>query len=180
MSGEVLKEEGAEARVSRWKLAAAAVALLAVLAAAAACAAMQGDGWYDGSASPGSGSALTEEEIREGLNEKVEEGTMNATINAVIVFPDGQSKGSAGIVNREVNRLDQKVSIYLRGDDGSPGECVYQSKAIAPGTGIEEISLSRVLEPGSHPALAVVTGYDPETREAAGSVAVEVSLVVGG
>ena len=59
---------------------------------------------YDDAAVEGGWETLSEEEIVASLNEKVEEGYINISMNASPVFEDGQAEGSLMIVNEEVNR----------------------------------------------------------------------------
>ena len=132
--------------------------------------------WYDSTASQGQFEGKSKEEIQAALNEEVAKGMMNISIAAVVVFPDGASEGEARIENIAANPMDQKVTIALK----DSGEVVYESGAIAPDQHIQNIKLSRDLEPGDYAAVATFTGYDRETHDKTGQAAAEITLRVEG
>ena len=118
--------------------------------------------WFDSNAAQGQFEGKSKEEIQAALNEEVAKGMMNISIAAVITFPDGASEGEA--------RIELK--------DGD--EVVYESGAIAPDQHIQNIKLSRDLEPGEYAAVATFTGYDRETHKKTGQAAAEITLRVEG
>lgn len=132
--------------------------------------------WYDSNAAQGQFEGKSKEEIQAALNEEVAKGMMNISIAAVITFPDGASEGEARIENIAANPMDQKVTIALKDGD----EVVYESGAIAPDQHIQNIKLSRDLEPGEYAAVATFTGYDRETHKKTGQAAAEITLRVEG
>lgn len=132
--------------------------------------------WYDSNAAQGQFEGKSKEEIQAALNEEVAKGMMNISIAAVITFPDGASEGEARIENIAANPMDQKVTIALKDGD----EVVYESGAIAPDQHIQNIKLSRDLEPGEYAAVAMFTGYDRETHKKTGQAAAEITLRVEG
>lgn len=158
-------------------------ALLATLAVLALIAAVLllirafvpgADGWLDPAAEQGRYEGWDEQAVRDDLSRQVEEGMMAVSVSSSIVFEDGTSEGEARIENVPGNRVDQKVVLTL--DD--TGEALYESGALAPGTHVQRIRLSRDLEPGDYAATAVFTGYDRETHEKRGSAGVQVMLHV--
>ena len=85
---------------------------------------------YDLDAVSGGWESLSEEEIVASLNEKVEEGYVNISMNASPVFADGQSEGNLMLVNEAVNRYPQQVVITRQ----DTGEAIYTSHAIPVGS----------------------------------------------
>ena len=132
--------------------------------------------WYDSNAAQGQFEGKSKEEIQAALNEEVAKGMMNISIAASITFADGSSEGEARIENIAANPMDQKVTIALKDGD----EVVYESGAIAPDQHIQNIKLSRDLEPGEYAAVATFTGYDRETHKQTGPAAAEIVLNVEG
>lgn len=132
--------------------------------------------WFDSNAAQGQFEGKSKEEIQAALNEEVAKGMMNISIAAVITFPDGASEGEARIENIVANPMDQKVTIMLKDTE----ETVYESGAIAPDQHIQNIKLSRDLEPGEYSAVATFTGYDRETHKKTGQAAAEITLRVEG
>ena len=101
---------------------------------------------FDPSATEGGWDEADTDEIIAGLNEKVEEGMINISMNTSPVFADGTSAGSLMIVNEEVNNYPQVVEISR--DD--TGELIYRSGAIPVGSKIEAAKLSVDLDPGTY------------------------------
>lgn len=132
--------------------------------------------WYDSNASQGQFEGKSKEEIQAALNEEVAKGMMNISIAASITFADGVSEGEARIENIAANPMDQKVSITLK----DSGETVYESSAIAPDQHIQNIKLTKDLDPGEYAAVATFTGYDRETHKQTGQAAAEITLHVEG
>lgn len=132
--------------------------------------------WFDSNASQGQFEGKSKEEIQAALNEEVAKGMMNISIAVAIVFPDGTSEGEARIENIAANPVDQKVTITLE----DSGETVYESGAIAPDQHIQNIKLSKDLDPGEYSAIATFTGYDRETHKQTGQAAARITLRVEG
>ena len=70
---------------------------------------------YDDAAIEGGWDSLSQEEIEENLNQQVEEGYINISMNASPVFENGQAEGNLMIVNETVNRYPQQVVITRKG-----------------------------------------------------------------
>ena len=129
---------------------------------------------YDEAAVEGGWEAMDREEIVASLNEKVEEGYINISMNASPVFADGQAAGSLMIVNETVNRYPQQVSITR--DD--TGEVIYTSAAIPVGSKIAEDALDADLEAGTYECTAMFHSLDPETGAALGSAGASIVITI--
>ena len=129
---------------------------------------------FDPSATEGGWDEADTDEIIAGLNEKVEAGMINISMNTSPVFADGTSKGSLMIVNEEVNNYPQVVEISR--DD--TGELIYKSGAIPVGSKIESAKLSVDLDPGTYKCTALFYNLDPDTGDKLGSAGVVIELTV--
>lgn len=128
--------------------------------------------------SSGSLDGLTADQIQELMDQKVAEGSLMISINSLPEFPDGKSKGTLRIENSPQNRYLLVVKIYLRGEDGSDGELIYESGAIKPGNKIEEAKLDKELTKGTYPVTAYFEGYDIETQEYIGKAASQLDILI--
>ncbi|MDE6357252.1 MAG: hypothetical protein K2L15_01535 [Eubacteriales bacterium] len=95
------------------------------------------------------------EEIQRLLNEKVEEGMVNVSINPEPTFANGRAEGSLGIENIPGNHYALQVDIQLN----DTGEVVYQSGLLDPGFYINKVKLNKNLSKGDYPATAIFTAY---------------------
>ena len=112
--------------------------------------------------------------IRDSLNEKVEEGMINISMNTSPVFSDGESAGSLMIVNENINRYPISVEI-TRNDNG---EVIYTSKAVPVGSKIEADKLDVDLPVGVYECTAMFYNLDPATGDKLGSAGVVIELTV--
>ena len=76
---------------------------------------------FDPSATAGGWDEADLDAIRDSLNEKVEEGMINISMNTSPVFSDGESKGSLMIVNEDINRYPISVEITRNDVQGRAG-----------------------------------------------------------
>ena len=129
---------------------------------------------FDPSATEGGWDEADTDEIIAGLNEKVEEGMINISMNTSPVFADGTSEGSLMIVNEEVNNYPQVVEISR--DD--TGELIYKSGAIPVGSKIEAAKLSVDLDPGTYKCTALFYNVDPDTGDYLGCAGAVVTVIV--
>lgn len=136
----------------------------------------QQDDFFDQNAILGQAPYKTPEEIQAELDRIVEEGMFNISIASVIEFPDGTTPGTAYIENVPGNRYVMKVTITL--DD--TGETVYESKGLKPGSYIEDITLTKDLEPGNYAATATFSALDTDSLEEIGKAAAKVTLSIQG
>lgn len=151
-----------------------AVVILLLLRSCGAPANDPGGIEFDPSATEGGWDEADTDEIIAGLNEKVEEGMINISMNTSPVFADGTSKGSLMIVNEEVNNYPQVVEISR--DD--TGELIYKSGAIPVGSKIESAKLSVDLDPGTYKCTALFYNVDPDTGDYLGCAGAVVTVTV--
>lgn len=130
--------------------------------------------WFDKAAQSGSLEGKSPEDIQGMLDNIVEEGMFNVSVNARVVFEDSKSSGSLGLENISANRYYCRVTL-LRQDNG---ETIYKSDGLKPGQYIDEITLSKELSAGTYPCIARVIATDPETLDDVGQVDVQVEVVV--
>lgn len=114
---------------------------------------------YDSGAVEGGWDEADVDKIVEGLNEKVEEGMINISMNTSPNFANGTSAGNLMIVNEAVNRYPQVVEI-TRNDTN---EVIYKSGAIPVGSKIENAKLSDALDAGTYECTAMFYNVDDET-----------------
>lgn len=129
---------------------------------------------FDPSATEGGWDEADTDEIIAGLNEKVEAGMINISMNTSPVFADGTSEGSLMIVNEAVNNYPQVVEISR--DD--TGELIYKSGAIPVGSKIEAAKLSVDLDPGTYKCTALFYNVDPDTGDYLGCAGAVVTVTV--
>lgn len=89
------------------------------------------------------------------LQEILDESMIAFSVNTSPVFESGRSAGNLMLENPENNAKLLVAEIYV--DEGN--ELVYTSKAIAPGSYIENVTLDKVLEPGDYPATVYFKAY---------------------
>ena len=129
---------------------------------------------YDDAAIEGGWESLSEEEIVDSLNEKVEDGYINISMNAAPVFADGQSEGNLMIVNESINRYPQQVTIIL----ADTGETIYTSAAIPVGSKIAADTLDADLEAGTYECTAMFHSLDPDTGAILGSAGANINITI--
>ena len=129
---------------------------------------------FDPSATEGGWDEADMDALRDSLNEKVEEGMINISMNTSPVFADGTSEGSLMIVNEAVNNYPQVVEISR--DD--TGELIYKSGAIPVGSKIEAAKLSVDLDPGTYKCTALFYNVDPDTGDYLGCAGAVVTVTV--
>lgn len=131
---------------------------------------------WDQNAEEGGLTYRSEEEIQEELNQKVEEGMINISMNTAPVFDTGTSEGNLLIVNSERNNYPQVVYI-IRSDTQ---EEIYRSGAIPVGSKIENAALSVDLDPGTYDCVAYFNNVNVETGEFLGTAGAEIKITVKG
>ena len=129
---------------------------------------------YDSSAVEGGWDNLSPEEIAERLNQKVEEGMINISMNTAPYFEDGKAEGNVMIVNESINNYPQKVQI-VRNDTG---EQIYESGAIAVGSKIEHAKLDAALPAGTYEFTAYFHNLNPETGEIIGTAGAIINITI--
>ena len=111
---------------------------------------------FDEAAIEGGWESLSQKEVEAKLNEQLEEGMINISMNTSPWFEDSTSLGNLMIVNETINRHPQKVEI-VRNDTG---EVIYTSGAIPVGSKIEAAKLDVELEAGSYECTALFHNLD--------------------
>ena len=129
---------------------------------------------YDDSAIEGGWDNLSPEEIAERLNQKVEEGMINISMNTAPYFENGKADGNVMIVNESINNYPQQVE-FIRNDTG---EQIYQSKAIPVGSKIERAALDVELPAGTYECTAMFHNLDPETGEIIGTAGAIITITI--
>ena len=129
---------------------------------------------YDSSAVEGGWDNLSPEEIAEKLNEKVEEGMINISMNTAPYFENGTAEGNLMLVNESINNYPQKVQI-VRNDTG---EQIYESGAIAVGSKIERARLDVVLPAGTYECTAHFHNLDPESGAIIGTAGAIITITI--
>ena len=129
---------------------------------------------YDSSAVEGGWDNLSPEEIAERLNQKVEEGMINISMNTAPYFENGAAEGNIMIVNESINNYPQQVE-FIRNDTG---EQIFQSKAIPVGSKIERAALDVELPAGTYECTAMFHNLDPVSGEIIGTAGAIITITV--
>jgi hypothetical protein len=129
---------------------------------------------YDSSAVVGGWDEADVDKIVDSLNEKVEEGMINISMNTTPTFSDGTSAGNVMIVNEGVNNYPQVVEI-VRNDSN---ETIYKSGAIPVGSKIETAKLAVDLPAGTYDCTALFYNVSPETGEYLGCAGAVITVTV--
>ena len=129
---------------------------------------------YDSSAVEGGWDNLSPEEIAERLNQKVEEGMINISMNTAPYFENGKAEGNVMIVNESINNYPQKVQI-VRNDTG---EQIYESNAIPVSSKIERAMLDVTLPAGTYECTAYFHNLDPESGEIIGTAGAIINITI--
>ncbi|MBQ7922789.1 MAG: hypothetical protein IJ325_09490 [Clostridia bacterium] len=129
---------------------------------------------YDDGAVQGGWDEADTDKIIASLNEKVEEGMINISMNTSPSFKDGTSAGNLMIVNESINRYPQVVEI-TRNDTG---ETIYKSGAIPVGSKIESDALDVNLAPGTYECTAMFHNVDPTTGASLGCAGAIIHITV--
>ena len=129
---------------------------------------------YDDSAIEGGWETLSQEEIEQRLNDKVQAGMINISCNTAPYFKDGKSEGNVMLVNELNNLYPQKVE-FIRNDTQ---EVIYQSKAIPVGSKIERAALDVELPAGTYECTAMFHNLDPVSGEIIGTAGAIITITV--
>ena len=129
---------------------------------------------YDNNATVGGWEEADTDAIVDSLNEKVEQGMINISMNTTPVFSDGMSAGNLMIVNEGINNYPQVVTI-VRNDTN---ETIYQSNAIPVGSKIEQAELTVDLDAGTYECTALFYNVDPDTGNYLGCAGAMITITV--
>lgn len=116
----------------------------------------------------GAEPGLSEEEIRELLQKKIDESTISFSISSDPVFKG--KKAFIVMANPRYNAYDIDYVITVDGKE------IIRTAKIAPNQYIEEVELKEALPKGKYIGEALVTGYNRETGEEIGKTIVEVNI----
>ena len=114
------------------------------------------------------------DKIVDALNEKVEQGMINISMNTTPIFQNGSSAGNLMIVNESVNNYPQVVEIH-RNDTG---EVIYKSGAIPVGSKLDTAKLSADLDAGTYECTALFYNVDPDNGEYLGCAGAVITVTV--
>ena len=129
---------------------------------------------YDSAAVVGGWNEADMDKIVECLNEQVEAGMINISMNTTPIFQNGSSAGNLMIVNESVNNYPQVVEIH-RNDTG---EVIYKSGAIPVGSKLETAKLSADLDAGTYECTALFYNVDPDSGEYLGCAGAVITVTV--
>ena len=129
---------------------------------------------YDTGAVGGGWDEADTDKIVDSLNEKVEQGMINISMNTSPNFANATSTGNLMIVNESVNNYPQVVEI-VRNDTN---ESIYKSGAIAVGSKIENAKLDVDLNAGTYDCTAMFYNVDPQTGAYLGCAGAIITITV--
>ncbi len=129
---------------------------------------------YDDSAVEGGWEEADVDEIVDSLNQQLEEGLINISMNTSPYFTDGESQGNLMIVNEAINRYPQVVEI-IRNDTE---ERIYKSGAIPVGSKIESAKLDADLPAGTYECTAMFYNVDPTTGSYLGCAGAIIQITI--
>lgn len=115
---------------------------------------------------------ISPKELKKLADKKVDETKFTLTIYPDAYFDSGDSEGKLYIKNEPHNYYP--IAVQLLEDDSK--ELLYDSGAIHPGYGIENVTLNKKLPKGTHKATAKVSIFDPETKQYQGQTEAAVNI----
>lgn len=129
---------------------------------------------FDSAAEDGSLDGLSQAELQELMDKKVDESMLAISINSSPEFEDGKSKGTLRIENSASNRYNMKVKIKTNSDDKE----IYYSDAIKPGQVIKEDKLDVELAKGEYDCTATFEAYDTKSNKKVGEAAAVLTIYI--
>ncbi|MDR1764604.1 MAG: hypothetical protein LBR77_00615 [Lachnospiraceae bacterium] len=130
--------------------------------------------WFDKLAQDGTLEGKTPEDIQAILDQVVEEGMFNVSINSQVIFLNSKSEGTIGFANVTANHFYARMTL-VREDTG---DTIFKSAGIKPGQFIDTIKLDKTLSPGEYDCIAKVIATDPDSLMDVGEVDVKVKVYV--
>ena len=115
----------------------------------------------------------SKEEIVAALNEKVQEGMINISMNTNPIFETGTSLGTLMITNSASNRYPQLIEIFTKDDN----TLVY-SGAVDIGNKVEKSKLLVDLPKGEYECVAYFSAINPDTGEKLGTAGANIKITV--
>lgn len=108
------------------------------------------------------------------LQEILDESMIAFSVNTSPVFESGRAEGNLMLENPENNAKLLVAEIYI--DDSE--ELIYSSKALVPGSYIENVRLDKVLEPGSYPATVYFKAYRESDQSYIGQSGAAINITI--
>ena len=135
---------------------------------------------------------MSDEEIQQRLNQQLEEGFFNVSMNGQPVFKNGKAKGNVNIENVPGNRYSFTVSIQVTSVDADKypeaakyvGQTILTTGMMEPGSYLTEKKLDVDLPKGEYVCVATFTAYKTQDddgndmQEEFGATAVQIVLNV--
>lgn len=174
MMKEEKKIKAPQGQGARKKLVAAIVLFIIVLIGCGALYLSMDRFRFDSAAEDGSLDGMSEAEIQEMMNRKVDESMLSISINSSPEFEDGKSKGTLRIENSASNRYNMKIRIKTNEDEKQ----IYYSDAIKPGQVIKEDKLDTVLAKGEYDCTATFEAYDTKSNKKVGEAAAILTIYI--
>lgn len=135
---------------------------------------------------------MSDEEIQQRLNQQLEEGFFNVSMNGQPVFKNGKAKGNVNIENVPANRYSFTVSVQVTSVDAEKypeaakyvGQTILTTGMMNPGSYLTEKKLDIDLPQGEYVCVATFTAYKTQddegndVQEEFGATAVQIVLNV--
>ncbi len=135
---------------------------------------------------------MSNEEIQQRLNQQLEEGFFNVSMNGQPVFKNGKAKGNVNIENVPGNRYSFTVSVQVTSVDAEKypeaakyvGQTILTTGMMDPGSYLTEKKLDVDLPQGEYVCVATFTAYKTQddegndVQEEFGATAVQIVLNV--
>lgn len=129
---------------------------------------------YDENATIGVLPGVDLDKRKQELQQQLDENMIAFSVNTSPVFVSGTSEGNLMIENPEHNAKILVAELYVDGI----AEPIYQSKALKPGSYIENVKLDKVLAAGTYNATVYFKSYNLETEEYIGQTGAQVLLTI--
>lgn len=114
------------------------------------------------------------EQRRAELQEQLDEGMIAFSVNTSPVFESGRAEGNLMLENPENNAKLLIAEIYM----DETNELIYSSRAIPPGSYIENAMLDKVLDPGEYPATVFFKAYRESDETYIGQSGAAINITV--
>lgn len=135
---------------------------------------------------------MSDKEIQQRLNQQLEEGFFNVSMNGQPVFKNGKAKGNVNIENVPGNRYSFTVSVQVTSVDAEKypeaakyvGQTILTTGMMDPGSYLTEKKLDIDLPQGEYVCVATFTAYKTQddegndVQEEFGATAVQIVLNV--
>lgn len=135
---------------------------------------------------------MSDEEIQQRLNQQLEEGFFNVSMNGQPIFKNGKAKGNVNIENVPGNRYSFTVSVQVTSVDAEKypeaaeyvGQTILTTGMMDPGSYLTEKKLDVDLPQGEYVCVATFTAYKTQddegndVQEEFGATAVQIVLNV--